>query len=190
MTDDNEQVRQRRAKLDALREAGPAFPNDFRRTMWARELHERYGELSAEQLEQASEPSADGLPGSESETISVAGRMTSRRVMGKASFAHLEDGSGESIQLYVRRDDLPEGIYNQHFKKWDIGDIVGARGQAFRTNKGELSLKVEDMRLLTKALRPMPEKFHGLADQETKYRQRYLDLISAAGIPPEIRDWK
>ena len=178
MTDDNEQVRQRRAKLDALREAGPAFPNDFRRTMWARELHERYGELSAEQLEQASEPSADGLPGSESETISVAGRMTSRRVMGKASFAHLEDGSGESIQLYVRRDDLPEGIYNQHFKKWDIGDIVGARGQAFRTNKGELSLKVEDMRLLTKALRPMPEKFHGLADQETKYRQRYLDLIS------------
>ena len=98
--------------------------------------------------------------------------------MGKASFAHLEDGSGESIQLYVRRDDLPEGLYNQQFKKWDIGDIVGAQGQAFRTNKGELSVKVDNLRLLTKALRPLPEKFHGLADQETKYRQRYLDLLS------------
>ena len=166
MTDDNEQVRQRREKLAALRQSGVAFPNDFRRTVWAEGLHERFGGLSAEQLE--------AVP----ERVSVAGRMVSRRIMGKASFAHLEDGSGESIQLYVRRDDLPEGLYNQQFKKWDIGDIVGAQGQAFRTNKGELSVKVDNLRLLTKALRPLPEKFHGLADQETKYRQRYLDLLS------------
>lgn len=167
MTDDNEQVRQRRAKLDALREAGSAFPNDFRRTLWCHDFHQRFGNLTPEQIDTSVE------------RVTVVGRMTSRRVMGKASFAHIEDGSGQ-IQLYVRRDDLAEGVYNQQFKKWDIGDIVGAEGKAFRTNKGELSVKVDGLRLLTKALRPLPEKFHGLADQETKYRQRYLDLISNA----------
>jgi len=96
--------------------------------------------------------------------------------MGKASFAHLQDMSGQ-IQLYVTRDTLPEGFYNEQFKKWDIGDIIGAEGVLFKTRTGELSIKVDDIRLLTKALRPLPEKFHGLQDQEARYRQRYLDLI-------------
>ena len=169
--DDNEQVKQRRDKLAQLRQDGFGFPNDFRRTVWAAELHERFGEASAEALE------------TQAQRVSVAGRIMSRRIMGKASFAHIEDGSG-AVQLYVRRDDLPEGVYNQGFKKWDIGDIAGVDGIVFRTQKGELSVKVDSMRLLTKALRPLPEKFHGLADQETKYRQRYLDLISN----PETRD--
>jgi lysyl-tRNA synthetase class 2 len=102
--------------------------------------------------------------------------MMTRRVMGKASFAHIQDMSGK-IQLYVTRDTLPENFYNEQFKKWDIGDIIGAEGVLFVTQTGELSVKVDDIRLLTKALRPLPEKFHGLADQEIKYRQRYLDLI-------------
>jgi lysyl-tRNA synthetase class 2 len=96
--------------------------------------------------------------------------------MGKASFAHIQDMSGK-IQLYVTRDTLPENFYNEQFKKWDIGDIIGAEGVLFMTQTGELSVKVDDIRLLTKALRPLPEKFHGIADQEIKYRQRYLDLI-------------
>jgi lysyl-tRNA synthetase class 2 len=108
--------------------------------------------------------------------VSIAGRMMSRRIMGKAAFAHVRDMSGQ-IQLFVTRDALPEGFYNQQFKKWDIGDIIGATGTLFRTKTGELSVKVEEIRLLTKSLRPLPEKWHGLADQETKYRQRYLDLI-------------
>jgi lysyl-tRNA synthetase class 2 len=164
-SDDNEQVRLRREKLRGLREAGNPFPNDFRRSDWARDLQERFADVDASALEEAPV------------RVQVAGRMTSRRIMGKASFAHIEDGSG-AIQLYVRRDDLPEGVYNQQFKKWDVGDIVGADGVMFRTQKGELSVVVENIRLLTKALRPLPEKFHGLADQETRYRQRYLDLIA------------
>jgi lysyl-tRNA synthetase class 2 len=102
--------------------------------------------------------------------------MMTRRIMGKAAFAHVQDMSGQ-IQLYVGRDALPEGVYNTQFKKWDIGDIIGAEGTMFRTKTGELSVKVDDIRLLTKALRPLPEKFHGLVDQEARYRQRYLDLI-------------
>jgi lysyl-tRNA synthetase class 2 len=164
-SDDNEQVRLRREKLRGLREAGNPFPNDFRRSDWARDLQERFADVDASALEEAPV------------RVQGAGRMTSRRIMGKASFAHIEDGSG-AIQLYVRRDDLPEGVYNQQFKKWDVGDIVGADGVMFRTQKGELSVVVENIRLLTKALRPLPEKFHGLADQETRYRQRYLDLIA------------
>ncbi|MBW6453754.1 MAG: lysine--tRNA ligase, partial [Methyloprofundus sp.] len=108
--------------------------------------------------------------------VKLAGRLMTRRVMGKASFAHIQDMSGK-IQLYVTRDDLAEGFYNEQFKKWDIGDIIGAEGVLFKTKVGELSVKVDDIRLLTKALRPLPEKFHGIADQEIKYRQRYLDLI-------------
>ncbi len=99
-----------------------------------------------------------------------------RRIMGKASFSHLQDMSGQ-MQVYVARDNLPEGVYNDQFKKWDIGDILGAEGYLFKTQTGELSVKVDSIRLLTKALRPLPEKFHGIADQEIKYRQRYLDLI-------------
>ncbi|HHH49014.1 MAG TPA: lysine--tRNA ligase [Gammaproteobacteria bacterium] len=162
--DENALIAQRKAKLAALREEGLAFPNDFRRDVMAGELHAEYGDKSNEELE------ASPI------RVKVAGRMMSRRIMGKASFAHVQDMSGK-IQLFVTRDELPEGFYNQQFKKWDIGDIIGAEGILFKTRTGELSVRVDDIRLLTKSLRPLPEKWHGLADQETKYRQRYLDLI-------------
>lgn len=156
-------IAQRRAKLQQLREEGVAFPNDFRRNVVAGELHAEYGAKSAAELE------TDAL------RVSVAGRMIGKRVMGKASFVHLLDMSGR-IQLFVQRDALPEGVY-QNFKGWDVGDIVGAEGVLFKTKTGELSVKVDELRLLTKSLRPLPEKFHGLTDTETRYRQRYLDLI-------------
>ena len=162
--DEQEQITQRRQKLAALREQGMPFPNDFRRNTLAAELHVEYGDKDSAELE------------TRAIRVKVAGRLMTRRIMGKASFAHLQDMSGQ-IQLYVQRDELPEGFYNDEFKKWDIGDIVGAEGSLFKTKTGELSVKVEKIRLLTKALRPLPEKYHGLQDQETRYRQRYLDLI-------------
>ncbi len=162
--DENKLIAERRQKLTALREEGIAFPNDFRRNVMAGELHAEYGEKTKEELE------ANPV------RVRVAGRMMLRRVMGKASFASLQDMSGR-IQLFIRRDDLPEGVYNQQFKKWDLGDIIAAEGTMYKTDKGELSVKVDNLRLLTKALRPLPEKFQGLSDQETRYRQRYLDLI-------------
>ena len=162
--DENKLIAERRQKLTTLREEGIAFPNDFRRNVMAGELHAEYGEKTKEEL--AANPVR----------VRVAGRMMLRRVMGKASFASLQDMSGR-IQLYVVRDDLPEGVYNQQFKKWDLGDIIAAEGTMYKTDKGELSVKVDSLRLLTKALRPLPEKFQGLSDQETRYRQRYLDLI-------------
>ncbi|MGJ0430687.1 lysine--tRNA ligase [Methylobacter sp.] len=162
--DEQEQIRQRRSKLSELRENGIAFPTDFRRNVVAGEVLAEYGEKSKEELE------------AEPVRVKIAGRMMTRRVMGKASFCHIQDMSGR-IQLYVTRDVLPEGFYNEQFKKWDIGDIIGAEGVLFKTQTDELSVKVDDIRLLTKALRPLPEKFHGLTDQEVKYRQRYLDLI-------------
>jgi len=161
--DENKLIVQRREKLDALRKDGQAYPNDFRRDSLADELHQTHGESDKETLE------------SVEIRVSIAGRMMTRRVMGKASFAHIQDMSGQ-IQIYVRRDDLPEGLYAE-FKHWDLGDIIGAEGQLMKTNKGELSVHVDNIRLLTKSLRPLPEKFHGLTDQETKYRQRYVDLI-------------
>jgi lysyl-tRNA synthetase class 2 len=162
--DENKLIAQRREKLELLRENGNAFPNDFRRNCMAGELHAEYGEKTDQELAELNL------------RISVAGRMMSRRVMGKASFAHLQDMSGR-MQLFVQRDSLDEGVYNTQFKKWDIGDIIGAEGQLFKTKTGELSIKVDKLRLLTKALRPLPEKFHGLSDQEQRYRQRYVDLI-------------
>ena len=162
--DEHKLIAERRAKLAALREQGIAFPNDFRRNVMAGELLAEYGEKDNEELE------ANPV------RVSVAGRMMSRRVMGKNSFVHIQDMSGR-IQLFVSRDSLPEGFYNEQFKKWDIGDIIGAEGTLFKTRTGELSVKVDSIRLLTKSLRPLPEKFHGLTDQETRYRQRYLDLI-------------
>ena len=161
--DEHKLIVQRREKLDALRKGGQAYPNDFRRDSLADDLHKTHAESDKETLE------------SVSIHVNVAGRMMTRRVMGKASFAHIQDMSGK-IQLYVRRDDLPEGLYAE-FKQWDLGDIIGAEGQLMKTNKGELSVHVDNIRLLTKSLRPLPEKFHGLTDQETKYRQRYVDLI-------------
>ncbi|MDH3949298.1 MAG: lysine--tRNA ligase, partial [Gammaproteobacteria bacterium] len=162
--DENKLIAERRQKLTALREEGIAFPNDFRRNVMAGELHAEYGEKTKEELE------------AKPVRVRVAGRMMLRRVMGKASFASLQDMSGR-IQLFIRRDDLPEGVYNQQFKKWDLGDIIAGEGTMYKTDKGELSVKVDSLRLLTKALRPLPEKFQGLSDQETRYRQRYLDLI-------------
>lgn len=163
--DENKLIAQRRSKLSALREEGNAFPNDFRRNVVAGELHAEYGNTAKEELE------ANPV------RVKVAGRMMLRRIMGKASFATLQDMSGK-IQLYVRRDDLPEGVYNTQFKKWDLGDIIAAEGVMYRTDKGELSIKVDNIRLLTKSLRPLPEKFQGLTDQESRYRQRYIDLIT------------
>lgn len=161
---DNDLIAQRRQQLQELRKAGNAFKNDFKRDSLAADLLEKYSEQSKEELEQASEK------------VAVAGRIMSRRIMGKASFAHIQDMSGK-IQLYIRRDDLAEGVYNDGFKKWDVGDIIAATGTVMKTNKGELSIHVDSISLLTKSLQPLPEKFHGLTDQETRYRQRYVDLI-------------
>lgn len=166
---DNEQIIQRRAKLAAWREQESAYPNDFRPRNLSAELHVQYGDVDAEALEQRAV------------TVVVSGRMMSRRVMGKASFCHLQDRGGR-IQLFVQRNEVPEGVYGD-FKKWDIGDIVGAEGQLFKTKTGELSVRVGAIRLLTKSLRPLPEKYHGISDQELRYRQRYLDLI----MNPESR---
>ncbi|MCW7760666.1 lysine--tRNA ligase [Photorhabdus luminescens] len=161
----NNELQTRREKLAALRENGIAFPNDFRRENISEDLHAKYDDKTQEELEALNIE------------VTVGGRMMTRRIMGKASFVTLQDMGGR-IQLYVARDDLPEGIYNEQFKKWDLGDILGARGKLFKTKTGELSIHCTELRLLTKALRPLPDKFHGLADQETRYRQRYLDLIA------------
>ncbi|WP_323837965.1 lysine--tRNA ligase [Photorhabdus africana] len=161
----NNELQTRREKLVALRESGIAFPNDFRRENISEDLHAKYDGKTQEELEALNIE------------VTVGGRMMTRRIMGKASFVTLQDMGGR-IQLYVARDDLPEGIYNEQFKKWDLGDILGARGKLFKTKTGELSIHCTELRLLTKALRPLPDKFHGLADQETRYRQRYLDLIA------------
>ncbi len=161
--DTNEQIAQRRAKLAQLREQGIAYPNDFRRDALAAKLLDKYGELSVEDLE------------SQAIAVKLAGRIMTRRIMGKASFTHVQDMSGR-IQLYVARDLLPEGVYQQ-FKHWDLGDIVGVAGVLFKTKTGELSIKVQQIELLTKALRPLPDKFHGLIDQEQRFRQRYLDFL-------------
>lgn len=161
--DENRLITQRREKLAIIREQGNAFPNDFRRNVMNGELQTEYAEWDAEQLKATPR------------RVAIAGRMMTKRVMGKASFANIRDMSGD-IQLYVARDDLPEGVYPQ-FKTWDNGDIIAAEGKLFRTQKGELSVHVDSIKLLTKSLRPLPEKFHGLSDQETRYRQRYVDLI-------------
>jgi lysyl-tRNA synthetase class 2 len=162
--DENQIIAERRGKLTALRECGNAFPNDFRRDALAADLHAKYGPLENESLE----PQAI--------TVAIAGRMVLKRVMGKACFATVQDMSGR-IQLYVTLDALGQHRLDE-FKRWDLGDIVGATGTLFKTRTGELSVRVGDVRLLAKALRPLPEKFHGLTDQEQRYRQRYVDLIT------------
>ncbi len=163
--DENELIRQRREKLDSWRSAGQAYPNTFKPSDLASDLIEKYLPLEKEKLEEMAVE------------VAVAGRLMSRRIMGKASFAHVQDRS-DRVQVYVTRDALPEGFYNEEFKKWDIGDIVGAKGVLFKTNKGELSVKVSHIELLVKSLRPLPDKFSGLKDKETSYRQRYVDLIT------------
>ena len=167
--DTNQIIEERRSKLAALREQGNPFPNDFRRHHVAEELQNTYAGKTNEELEAS--PVA----------ITVAGRMLLKRVMGKASFATLQDMSGR-IQIYVTNDATGKEQHDA-FKHWDLGDILGAEGSLFRTRTGELTVKVTSLRLLCKSLRPLPEKFHGLADQEQRYRQRYVDLI----VTPESR---
>lgn len=164
MKDDSDLVAERRRQLGQLRESGRVFGNEFRPDALAAGLLEQYGASGKEALE------------AEPVRVAIAGRMMSRRVMGRASFAHIQDGSGQ-IQIYVRRDDLTEGAYNAHFKKWHIGDIVGVTGSLMKTNRGELSVRADSLSLLTKSLQPLPEKFHGLTDRELRYRRRYVDLI-------------
>ncbi|RZI69156.1 MAG: lysine--tRNA ligase, partial [Variovorax sp.] len=167
--DENQLITERREKLQLMRTAqaegrGVAFPNDFKPGHRAAALTAEHGETDAEPLE------AQALQ------VGVAGRMMLKRVMGKASFATLQDSTGR-LQLYVTRDAIGEDAYAD-FKRWDLGDIVGAEGTLMKTKTGELSVKVTKLRLLTKSLRPLPDKFHGMADQEQKYRQRYVDLIT------------
>jgi lysyl-tRNA synthetase, class II len=161
--DENQIIAERRAKLAELRAGGPAFPNDFQRTHLAGELHARYGQLEREALDRADAQ------------VAVAGRMMLKRVMGKVAFATVQDASGR-IQFFIARDDAGEAAL-EAFKHWDIGDLIAARGIVFKTQKGELSVRVRELRLMAKALRPLPDKFHGLEDREQRYRQRYVDLI-------------
>ncbi len=161
--DENTLITQRREKLQAMREQGNAFPNDFRRDHLAAELHAMYGSKENEFFKE------------NPIRVKIAGRMMAKRVMGKASFAQLQDMSGR-FQLFLQRDALPENRY-QEFKSWDVGDIICTEGVLFKTKTGELSVRADDLRILTKSLRPLPEKFHGLTDQEIRYRKRYLDLI-------------
>jgi len=161
--DENQLITLRREKLGELRKAGVAFPNAFKREFYAEDLQQKYADKDKPWFE-------------ENEVrVTVAGRMMLKRVMGKASFATISDMSGR-IQIYVQKNILGDDLYDA-FKGWDIGDIMGVEGVLFKTNKGELSVKADKLQLLTKSLRPLPEKFHGLSDQELRYRQRYLDLI-------------
>jgi len=163
LQDENHVIAERREKLKAIREKGVAFPNDFKPEHFAAPLQAQFGEQENETLD----PQAV--------MVKVAGRMMLKRVMGKASFATVQDKTGR-IQLFISKDNIGEELY-ESFKHWDLGDIIAAVGVLFKTKTGELSVKVTELRLLTKSLRPLPEKFHGLSDQETKYRQRYVDLI-------------
>lgn len=161
--DESEVYQIRKQKLAELRTTGFNFPNQFRREHLADELNKGFSEFDKESLAQKQVKAV------------VAGRIVLRRIMGKASFFHIQDVSGR-IQVYIRANDLPE-VYEQ-FKHWDLGDIVGVKGELFLTNTGELTVNAEEIELLTKSLRPLPDKFHGLADQEVKYRKRYVDLIA------------
>ncbi|UUM21049.1 lysine--tRNA ligase [Mycoavidus sp. SF9855] len=156
-------VQERHEKLSALRAQGCAYPNDFQPTHQALELQTQYAKANKEMLEE------------QALEVAIAGRMMLKRIMGKASFATVQDGSAQ-IQLFITAAEAGVDLY-ESFKKWDLGDIIAARGLLFRTNKGELSIRCTSLRLLTKALRPLPDKFHGLADQDMRYRQRYVDLI-------------
>ena len=172
--DENHVMAERRAKLKTLRELSPngiAFPNDFRPEHVAADLHAAHGLKTKEELEAATPIN-----------VVVAGRIMLKRVMGKASFATIQDASGR-IQLYVTVDAIGADAM-EAFKHYDLGDIVGATGTLFKTKTGELSVHVKSVRLITKSIRPLPEKFHGLTDTEQRYRMRYVDLI----VNPEVRN--
>lgn len=170
-SENNKLIAERRSKLQSIRQSGSvAYPNDFRPTHQAQDLHQRYDSIDKATLD----PQAV--------MVRIAGRMMLKRVMGKGSFATLQDSSGR-LQIYLDMSALPQDTY-EAFKSWDIGDILGVEGPLFKTNKGELSVRVQQLRLISKALRPLPDKFHGLADQEIRYRQRYVDLI----MTPQTRE--
>ena len=158
-------IEERRKKLEQLRDKGDAYGNSFKPQNNAKSLHEEYGAFSKEEL-------AD----KNIKNISIAGRIVLKRVMGNASFATLRDASGD-IQIYVTKNNVEESVY-EDFKTWDLGDIVGVSGSLFRTKTDELTIDVWDLEMITKSLRPMPEKFKGLTDIEARYRQRYLDLMT------------
>lgn len=162
--DENQIIALRREKLNAIRQQGIAFPNHFQRDSLAGDLHAQYDALSKEALDPQAIP------------VKIAGRMMLKRAMGKASFATIQDVSGQ-IQLYINNQGIGEAAHND-FKHWDMGDIVGAEGTLFKTNHGELTVRVSQIHLLSKSLRPLPDKHKGLSDQEMKYRQRYVDLIA------------
>lgn len=170
MTDIHDIIAERRKKLAAIRETGQAFPNTFKPENYSQDLHQAYGEETKESLEE------------KSIAVKVAGRIMTRRLMGKASFTTIQDKQGQ-IQFYISKNDVGEACY-EAFKHWDLGDIVGLSGTLFKTKTGELSVKVSDIELLTKSLRPLPDKFHGLSDKELRYRQRYVDLI----MNPEVKE--
>ncbi|MDY5106551.1 MAG: OB-fold nucleic acid binding domain-containing protein, partial [Actinobacillus minor] len=155
----------RREKLAKIREMGNPFPNKFRRDAYAKDLHAKYDDVDGEALKE------------QDIQVKVAGRIMLKRVMGKASFFTIQDVSGQ-IQLYVARDNLAEGVYSDKVSLWDLGDIVGVSGTLFKTKTGELTVRCSEVELLTKSLRPLPNKVQGITDQEIRYRQRYLDLIS------------
>ena len=161
---ENDLILQRRAKLDALRKKGIAYPNTFRRDSLSGDLRNQYKEASKEELEK------------KSIQVTVAGRIMLQRIMGKASFITIQDMEGQ-IQAYIRSNDLPEGQY-EDFKTWDLGDIIGVSGKLFFTKTGELTVHADSIEMLTKSLRPLPEKHSGLVDTEQRYRKRYLDLIT------------
>jgi lysyl-tRNA synthetase class 2 len=170
--DENHLIAERRGKLTALRAQGVAFPNDFRRTDYAQDLQDAYAD--------AERWTGEALEG-EGRRVAVAGRLLAKRVMGKAAFAQIQDVSGR-IQLFLQSTVLGDAY--DAFKGWDVGDIVAAEGALMRTKTGELSIKADRLRLLTKSLRPLPDKWHGLSDVEQRYRQRYVDLI----VTPEARE--
>ncbi len=162
----NEVMRVRREKLSNLRTKGNPYPNHFKRHNYAGDITDTFNDESKEALEELNKE------------VIIAGRIMSRRIMGKASFFDVQDMTGR-IQVYIKQNQLADGLYDE-FKTWDIGDIVGLVGILFKTKTNELSISASEVQLLTKSLRPLPDKFHGLADQEIKYRQRYLDLIMSA----------
>ena len=167
--DENSQIQLRKEKLEEITKLhnGISHPNDFKRNAISNELHAIYGKKSKSELENIQNK----------KHYKVAGRIVLRRVMGKASFITLQDMLGK-IQIYLKKSDLPEGVYNEFKALWDLGDIVGIEGEIFKTNTGELSLHAINAQLLTKSIRPLPDKFHGLSDLEMRYRQRYVDLIT------------
>jgi len=157
-------IAQRKAKLDLWRKSTQAFPNHFKRDSLAKEIFESYEVKSHDELETLKKE------------VKLAGRIMLKRIMGKAAFVHIQDMSGR-IQIYIRLNDLPSEELYEDFKTWDIGDIIGVEGHVFKTKTDELSVKAKNVILLSKSLKPLPDKFHGLTDQELRYRQRYVDLI-------------